>query len=372
MEAEGSEGAFRRAKYFNSLDGLRAISIVAVILCHSRLRASALLEQGAMGVELFFAISGFLITTLLLREKSRTGTISLRGFYVRRTLRIFPAYYATIALYLLVVTLFERHTAAGVGFYDNLPKFLTYTSNWWTDPRQITNERRIFYFAWSLATEEQFYLVWPWFVAFAPRRWIPILAMCGMLAAHLGAEWAVGAGLLPKSPLPVRILLSISSPICLGCLAAYVLHDPRGFQAASLMAGRRWSAPLGTAALLVQLNVGAPDLAIDISMVYLVVACVIRQDHPLRALLENRAVRYVGAISYGMYLFHMLAMNAGRRLAPVATANSVFVRFVLAVGISILFASISHRYFERRCLALKDRLPTPAPSRAGDCAAPLT
>jgi peptidoglycan/LPS O-acetylase OafA/YrhL len=80
MDTDGRHNAFLRATYFRSLDGLRAISIIAVIWCHSRPRATGILAEGAMGVELFFAISGLLTTTLLLREQSRTGTISLWGF----------------------------------------------------------------------------------------------------------------------------------------------------------------------------------------------------------------------------------------------------------------------------------------------------
>src|SRR2546421_12834986 len=88
------------AKYFPSLDGLRAISILAVIWYHvPELRP--IWATGFLGVHLFFVISGFLITTLLLREKAATGSISLKKFYIRRTLRIFPAYYLTLGLFLL-------------------------------------------------------------------------------------------------------------------------------------------------------------------------------------------------------------------------------------------------------------------------------
>src|SRR4051812_205088 len=91
---------FLSTKYFASLDGLRAISILSVIFYHvPELRPYW--RTGYLGVHLFFVISGFLITTLLLREKARYGSVSLRSFYIRRTLRIFPAYYLTLVLFLI-------------------------------------------------------------------------------------------------------------------------------------------------------------------------------------------------------------------------------------------------------------------------------
>src|SRR6185503_13092808 len=153
--------AYRSTKFFGSLDGLRALSILAVIWHHCGWQKVpgewALAGTGYLGVHLFFVISGFLITTLLLREKEDTGRISLRDFYIRRTLRIFPLYYTVIGLYVVTVFLFEKNPADAREFFGNLPFFLTYTSNWFVQ----LEGRVIFYFAWSLAAEEQFYLVWP-------------------------------------------------------------------------------------------------------------------------------------------------------------------------------------------------------------------
>jgi peptidoglycan/LPS O-acetylase OafA/YrhL len=121
---------FRETKYFASLDGLRAISILAVIWYHvPELRPIWL--TGFLGVHLFFVISGFLITTILLREKEQFGRISLRNFYVRRTLRIFPAYYLTLVLFLVMCCAVPELRANGLATYvHNLPSFATYTSNW--------------------------------------------------------------------------------------------------------------------------------------------------------------------------------------------------------------------------------------------------
>jgi peptidoglycan/LPS O-acetylase OafA/YrhL len=107
---------------------------------------------GAQGVSLFFASSGFLITTLLLREKARNSRIDLKAFYVRRSLRIFPLYYGVLLVHIALVTLLERDSVTGQAFYDNLIYFATCTSNLFVP----LDGRVIFYFAWSVAAEEPF------------------------------------------------------------------------------------------------------------------------------------------------------------------------------------------------------------------------
>ena len=106
---------FREVRFFGSLDGLSALSIIGVIWFHSwwstpyysQLTMIPVLRQGEWGVDIFFAISGFLITTLLLRERQRSGTISIRDFYIRRSLRIWPLYYAVVAIYVVIMLFFE-------------------------------------------------------------------------------------------------------------------------------------------------------------------------------------------------------------------------------------------------------------------------
>src|SRR5688572_20426684 len=162
--------AFCNTRHFGSLDGLRSISILAVIWHHGPGAglSSGLGSKGWLGVHLFFAISGFLITTLLLREKTRKGEIELKNFYVRRVLRIFPLYYSVLALY-AALTYFVGSQGREL-FFQALPSFITYTSNWF-----FAEDVVIFGFAWSLATEEQFYCTWPWVERYLTSRWAFLL-----------------------------------------------------------------------------------------------------------------------------------------------------------------------------------------------------
>lgn len=345
---------FLQNKYFPALDGLRCFSIIAVIwhrtAPHGR---EGLLSKGYLGVELFFTISGFLITTLLLRELRESGRISLTNFYARRTLRIFPLYYTVLAIYVLLVWGFEPHSPAGAQFFRNLPYFLTYTYNWFHTEDLHGPNRIIFFFAWSLATEEQFYLLWPWAVRFARKWQTPILILLTVLLIHGGAVWGVAGGYLEPGQLWVRILLEIASPILLGCLAAYLLDRSGGFRVASVFAGQWWAAPLSAGLVILALAIPTtPMILVYLAMAYLVVACCIRPDHPLRPALANPVVRYIGAISYGIYLLHMLANNLARRVAPGLGGLAMFVVTLL---VAIGMASVSYQLYERRFLMLKKR-----------------
>jgi len=112
---------YQRSRFFPALDGLRCVSILGVIAFHSGLTNPSFFgRNGGLGVEFFFVISGFLITTLLLREQSDTGEISLKKFYIRRSLRIFPMYFTVLGLYCLATLATDRHTEEGRVFFHRL------------------------------------------------------------------------------------------------------------------------------------------------------------------------------------------------------------------------------------------------------------
>jgi peptidoglycan/LPS O-acetylase OafA/YrhL len=369
MDTARAHEEFLRTRIFPGLDGLRCLSIVLVVAYHVSGSHSGFLGRGYLGVSLFFAISGFLITSLLLRERDAHGHISLARFYGRRSLRIFPLYYAVLGVYVLLVLFAEKDAQAKADFFDNLPAFLTYTSNWFV-PLE-TDKRIIFYFAWSLATEEQFYLMWPGVMRLA-HRWGAVLFMTVLLAVSVWAPWAVETGRLDGTQLPVRILASFAAPICMGCLAAYAAHSPRGFAWLYRALGHAWVPPLSLVLVLACVGLdGTPFWLTSGVMTALVVSCCLRTRHPLMPVLTLSWVRYVGMVSYGIYLLHMLALNLVRRAVP---EQGFALYFPLTLGLSVLLAGLSYRYFESRFLRLKERLaagPAPAP-RAAPSPAPAS
>ncbi len=352
---------FRARKYFASLDGLRCLSILAVIWHHTRpaaLTYPAILQHGYLGVDLFFVISGFLITTLLLREREDLGGISLKRFYIRRTLRIFPLYYSVLLIYVVMVVLFDRHSPAGRAFFTNLPYFATYSSNWFVT---LSNDRVILYFVWSLAAEEQFYLLWPT-VEKRLGSTGAVLFMVALLALVTAALAGATDGALHPGSLAHTIVTRFPVPIGLGVLLAHLLNAPRGYQWTSLVFGRRMSAPLAMILLGVTIGQASPaPWAIYLAMTALVATAVMREDHLLAPLLRWRPIVHVGVVSYGMYLLHMLSYNVAHRVLNRLGITRPLMPFFATVAVAIAAATLSYRYYESFFLRLKKRF---APDRA--------
>jgi peptidoglycan/LPS O-acetylase OafA/YrhL len=354
--------AFQSTTFFSSLDGLRALSVVAVVWHHTagvEHQPFNIVNRGYFGVDFFFAISGFLITTLLLRERRRTAGISLPRFYARRSLRIFPLYYAVLAVYVVLTFATRRGTPEGDGFFDHLPAFATYTSNWFVDLTAGTSVT--FYFAWSLATEEQFYLFWPPILTFVSRRWtkplvpaiVSLLVLITINQIALHAFDGDGFGL--------TVLQSLQLPILAGALGALLLDSRAAFTWIGPALASRAAAPVVAAAVGLELFVGARTELIQLSMVLLVLACCVRPTTALTPVLASRPLRHIGMVSYGVYLMHMLAANAVR---PVVGRHSGVMVFLATLVVVLVMATMSYRWFESPLLRRKERFAAVAPSPA--------
>jgi peptidoglycan/LPS O-acetylase OafA/YrhL len=338
---------------FAALDGLRAFAAAAVVWHHANQGATGFFNR-SIGVTTFFIISGFLITRILLREREQTETIRIGRFWMRRVLRIFPLYYAVLAVYVLLVARMEHGTQSGAGFWASLPYFLTFTTNWFVD--RTPGERVIFYFAWSLAVQEQFYLFWPVILRYVRKR----NAIAIPLAFLLVSDLAMWTGVVPnlEGSLVYRMVASLDSPIFFGVLAAIILESERGFRLVHRVAGQPWSIP--AAASLVLLPVwypGEPRDLFGLSITYFVAACVLAPRWTTRIVATPVAL-HIGNVSYGIFLMHMLALNAVRRLLPDAGPMLVFA---LGFPLVVLVATASHRWFEQPFMRLRDiRFPQPA------------
>ncbi len=347
---------FLDTRYFSALNGLRAISVIAVVWHHTAghgYPGGQFLAHGYLGVDFFFAISGFLITTLLLRERRSRQRVSLRHFYLRRSLRIFPLYYAVLGLYVLLTAATRASTPEGQAFFDHLPSFMTYTSNWFVN---LTTDTSVtFYFAWSLATEEQFYLLWPPILA-GLLAWgrskvlYPVAALVGLAWVTLFANHVVGT-----SAFGWRVVGSISLPILVGSLGAVLLDDERAFRRIAPVLGATATAPALFAALLALVAVDANHELIQLTMALVVLACCVRENRVLTPLLTLRSLVWIGVVSYGVYLMHMLAANAVR---PIVGESGTWT-FLATLGLAVAMATVSFKVFETPILRFKDRFTAP-------------
>jgi peptidoglycan/LPS O-acetylase OafA/YrhL len=341
---------FTAMRRFAALDGLRALSVIAVVWHHtSGIPGPTISGKGYLGVDFFFAISGFLITTLLVREQNATKTISLRKFYARRALRIFPLYYATLAVYVALIAATRRHTPEGIQFFRHLPAFLTYTSNWFVD---LAHGNSVpFYFAWSLATEEQFYLLWPpvlvamLSITRGKQIWPSLTALAVLVVASQVISAAADTAVLPW-----RIPATLALPILLGAAAALIVSRPRGFELLSPILGRVWSAPATAVALALAIAMNAAQLITGTLMVLVVVSVCLVERTPLHPVLQWRPLAFVGVISYGVYLLHMLSANIVR---PVLHEQFGIRVFAATLGTVVVVAYLSFRLLETPLLKLK-------------------
>ena len=338
--------AYLGRRRFGSLDGLRALGILAVVWHHT------VGGPGRLGANLFFLLSGFLVTTVLVRERARTGTIDVLGFRARRARRLYPLYFAVLAGYVGVVALLEPSGPARAAFFAHLPAFASFTSNLFVD---LEGGRTIFYFAWSLAAQEQFYLAWPWLLKRAGTRACAAALMLLLSLVYLARAGTLDV-VLPAGTLARTLVLSVMPALALGALLGLALDARAGFERVRRLLGGRWAscAFLGCALLLWRAP-GAPEPLMHVVLVGLAAACVLREDHALASVLKLRPVAHVGAVSYGIYLLHMLCHNA---IAPALAALRLelrFLDFALTALLGVLVATLSQRHFEDRFLAPEKR-----------------
>ncbi len=337
---------FLATRHFGGLDGLRAFCIAAVLWHHGPVWTqladpARILTRGFMGVDFFFVLSGFLITTLLLREERAHGHISLAGFYRRRILRIVPVYFLVVtgvSVYFIVLKGQREYLSI-------LPYYYLFMSNFLTEHIPTLTP------TWSLSVEEQYYMIWPLALILTPRRWIPALLL-GVIAINvlgaMGAFGSLGIHAFDIGPLNIRLPTATYAPILIGSGAALLLDDPRGFRAAAAILGRRL-APLACFALLLILwqfgpaDVrGLPNLAIHLVMTACLISIAMREDNILRPLLSFRPIAQVGEISYGIYLYHLLALDVVKRLG---IGGPWFVTVAYSL-LAIAMAELSFRTFE--------------------------
>jgi peptidoglycan/LPS O-acetylase OafA/YrhL len=331
-----------------ALDGLRALSIGLVLLAHLSgtrgfpdIGALGRLELGNLGVRVFFVISGFLITTLLLEEVDRSGAICLWQFYLRRVFRIFPAFYVfCAALYVL-----DRAEVIALRSGD-LTAALTYTMNYHRDRAWYVGH------LWSLSVEEQFYLLWPALLVIAGvQGGLRVAAAAILVAPSLRLAMAIWPSL--RSGIG-ETFPTVADALATGCLLAGV--RPWLARAARWQAFLRspwfWLVPavvaLAAANPSAKLDWLAGQTAMNLGIAAVIERLLCVPDGAVARLLDARPLVLVGQLSYSLYLWQQLLLN--RRGSSVLQS---FPWNLLLVG---LVAAVSYAAVEHPMLRLRVRL----------------
>ncbi|WP_269045914.1 acyltransferase family protein [Paenarthrobacter sp. Z7-10] len=352
----------RRAgpRRINGLDGLRAIAVLAVLVYHLHAR---LLPGGYLGVDVFFVVSGFLITTLLLHERSTTGRISLAQFWLRRARRLLPA--------LLVVVLVS--TALGfligkdllVGIARQTLGAVTFSNNWLeiaagssyfahTSPQLFAN-------FWSLAVEEQFYLLWPFGF---------LLLMWGVRSRRARIGTAIGCALASAALMAVLFVPGTDATRVYYGTDTHAFGLMTGVALAFAWSGgtsmnlsrpnwlkRRVFVGLGALALLVWFMFVLDPAS---SLAYrggILLACVLAAvliltllegTGPLQSMMNHPVLVWIGQRSYGIYLWHWPALLISDALAPRAIGSAEWwIARIIALATTVVAAALSYRYLEQ-------------------------
>jgi peptidoglycan/LPS O-acetylase OafA/YrhL len=357
------------SRYMPQLDGLRAFAVGAVLIHHFfQPPRFAGVDFALLGVWLFFVLSGFLITGILLRsrdqihDRSYPVSFALRQFYVRRVLRIFPLYY----LVLFGAAAFDVGDVRDTIFWH-----LTYMSNYLFSTRQQWGQLTAHF--WSLSVEEQFYILWPTLILFAGARFLPKMIITTIT---IGPIFRAVAHLLDFNWI-ARLTVSLASldALGLGALLAYCLHHLRD-KPGLLKALDQWIRWLGAPGLILLFclhrleaynlihHVTESSWLIEPALWALVFVWLIKRAASgfiglAGKILELKPLVYTGKISYGIYVYHPFVYFFLPLLFDRIGVNFFLLppllQFSLAAGSTVALAALSWRLVESPINSLKER-----------------
>ena len=345
--------------YRPELDGLRFFAFLVVLIHHgpsSPGLPDMVTRAGAFGLSMFFLLSAYLITELLVREREQTGTIAWRLFFTRRALRIWPLYYAALAGAFVIGQIYGHHmwmsgwSATAMAFF---------VANWFRLPEQLSS---LVAPLWSISVEEQFYLIWPPILKAGGKKLAFVAAILFLVVAaiYIPAFSARGWKLWYDTPVEfiffaAGVLIALAThrrpEIRLGGAARAILLAAglAALAAAAHYGGIGTDHEEGITAA--QAYAGFGGALVGCSLIFYSTLGIRRIPEPLI---------YLGKISYGLYVFHAAIIGILEKVTAsleprVSTLSYMVLVDVLALAASILAAHLSYRYFEKPFLKLKER-----------------
>ncbi len=342
--------------YLPGLDGLRALSVLAVVAYHADVKS---LPGGFLGVEVFFVLSGYLITSLLLSEHHADGTVDIVAFWRRRARRLLPALAVMLAVVSAGALLFWRDAVEQLR--GDLVAAMLYVSNWW----QIIEDQSYFestgrppllQHLWSLAVEEQFYVLFPLVLVFALRRARRAVVGLALVGLALASAWWMAHLFEPYSD-PSRVYYGTDtrlSGLLLGSALAFVVVPGAGRHVTATGARLRdaigWIGLAGLVWAFMRINEFDPFVyrggfvLVDIATLAVIVA-IARTESRFGRLLGVAPLEWIGRRSYAIYLWHWPIVVVTRPGLDVAIDG--FPLLVLRVGLTLVLAELSYRFVEQ-------------------------
>jgi peptidoglycan/LPS O-acetylase OafA/YrhL len=362
VETDAGVTAFR---HIPALDGLRGIAILTVMAYHLEKlvpELHQLTQGGFLGVDIFFVLSGFLITSILLKEHGKTGKIHLKNFYLRRLFRLIPAYWFFLAvLYLCGSFLLPPAETALIYSNYNFPIAFFYFTNWSRAAADGGIAGNLNH-TWSLSIEEQFYIIWSLvlFFAFAEKRSRRAIFTITLAAVAVVIVWRMARAL--NGTTADVLYYSTDTRIdalLIGCAAsmAYMWKLIPASFFKSLYFDLLALAAYITAAL-VFFNSSYHDVSLYTAHLPLFTGAVAimilwlmtREKTPIHFLLENKLLQWVGKISYGLYLWHYLMYEFSKK-----TFSSVETQIVAGLTLAFAVSALSYYLVELPFLKIKSR-----------------
>ncbi len=362
--------------YFTNLNALRFLAAFLVIIHHiEQLKSIFSLDNlwnktsflstlvrfvGPQGVILFFVLSGFLITNLLLVEEDKTGGVDVSKFYVRRVLRIWPLYFLIVILAVFVIPYIQYFEWPGFSLervqsnlWGKLSLYLFFFAN------LVLSQFGIIPYAsqtWSVGTEEQFYLVWPLVIRFVKKN--RMLLFVSVYVGYNTIKLLLHSGLLVSLP-HIGLFKSFWSGfaidnMAIGAFFAYCLF--KGGNLAQFWLSK-WVLPLSIF-LFVACFYFSPHffhLRKIYPFVYGILVLNLVANKSLKGLFEIQPFKYLGKISYGLYMYHPIAITIAIKSSIFFPTITNLYIYIVSITLSICVASLSYHYFESWFLKFKDK-----------------
>jgi peptidoglycan/LPS O-acetylase OafA/YrhL len=340
--------------YIPVLDGFRGIAIIAVIISHAILDTPASKYFiGKMGVEIFFVLSGFLITTLLLKESINTGSVSFKNFFIRRSLRIIPVAYLFLLVLVLLNYIFKLNISAwsviaSALFVKNLP--LNYVGDWCTGH------------FWTLAVEEQFYIIFPFLLIYNINHYLKVTLLLIIIVPVFQYVGYNNIGLFYSNHILHKSIFLIinlfgngTTSILIGsllsvCMFKGLLPDTNNNKYLSLS--------VLVLAMLFRITFGdlvhsttVTSTVFSLAIAFVIYICVINKSDVLNSDLNKKIFLKIGVLSYSIYIWQQLFIYQQPWKNAFTYSNSLF----LNIPVMLIVSYVSYTFYEKYFLLFKNR-----------------